>query len=217
MSTGSVWYEQWVFSPLLSLADRALGSVRPELLTQARGRVLELGIGSGLSLPYYGPGVTELVGLEPSATLLGQCQQRLDRSRQSSAHSATVPTTLLQGQAETLPWPDNHFDTVVAFLVFCTIADPLRAVSELRRVLRPGGQLLFFEHVASPESGLERWQRRMNPLWRRLACGCHLTRDTHRLFREAGFAMDTIPVRRHPDIPLPLLAPTISGAVTHGG
>lgn len=214
MALGAALYERLVFSPLLSLADKALSRVRGDLLRQARGRVLELGIGSGLSLSYYGSEVTELVGLEPSATLLAQCQQRLERRGQSPA---APPTTLVQASAESLPWPDDHFDTVVAFLVFCTIADPAQAIREVRRVLRPGGQLLFFEHVAAQEPGLARWQRRVNPLWQHMACGCQLTRDTRRLFLEAGFSMEPVPVRRHPDIPLPLLSPTISGAVTHGG
>lgn len=220
MALAAALYERLVFSPLLSLVDKALSRVRGDLLRQARGRVLELGIGSGLSLSYYGSEVTELVGLEPSATLLAQCQQRLEKCRQRPAKSgrshAAPPTTLVQASAESLPWPDDHFDTVVAFLVFCTIADPAQAIREVRRVLRPGGQLLFFEHVAAQEPGLARWQRRVNPLWQHMACGCQLTRDTRRLFLEAGFPMEPVPVRRHPDIPLPLLSPTISGAVTHG-
>lgn len=214
MALASQLYERMIFSPLLRVADKALSQVRAELLQQARGRVLELGIGSGLSLPYYGEGVTELVGLEPSQALLKQCQQQLNTLEQKSA---PVPaTTLVTGCAESLPWPDDHFDTVVAFLVFCTIADPVQAAAEVRRVLRPGGQLLFFEHVAAPEARLARWQQRFNPLWTRLACGCELTRDTRGVFQQAGFDLSDVPVVRHPAIPLPLVAPTISGAVSYG-
>ena len=200
-------YERWVFSPMLSMADRALTGVRAELLRQAQGRVLELGIGSGSSLRYYTPEVTELVGLEPSAALLAQCRKRLEQIPEAP------PTKLLQGDAESLPWPDGHFDAVVAFLVFCTIGEPARAAREMRRVLRPGGQLIFFEHVSAREPGLARWQQRLNPLWSRMACGCQLNRDTRRCFEQAGFDMADVQVHRHPDIPLSLVKPVIEGVV----
>ncbi|TVP58129.1 MAG: class I SAM-dependent methyltransferase [Halomonadaceae bacterium] len=215
MSFVSQLYERVIFSPLLRIADKALFQVRGELLQQARGRVLELGIGSGLSLPYYTESVQELVGLEPSDGLLDQCRQRLKLCQQKSASQPVPTTTLVKGVAESLPWPDDHFDTVVAFLVFCTIGDPQQAVSEVRRVLKPGGQLLFFEHVAAPEASLARWQQRCNPLWTRMACGCELTRHTRDVFQGAGFDLSAVPVVRHPAIPLPLIAPTISGAVTY--
>lgn len=200
-------YERWVFSPLLSMADRALSGVRADLLRQAQGRVLELGIGSGSSLRYYTPAVTELVGIEPSDTLLAQCRKRLDQIAEAP------PTTLVQGGAESLPWPDGHFDTVVAFLVFCTIGEPDQAAREMRRVLRPGGQLIFFEHVRASEANLASWQQRLNPLWSRVACGCQLNRDTRRCFERAGFDMTDVRVHRHPDIPLPLVKPVIEGVV----
>ncbi len=201
-------YERWVFSPLLSMADRALAGARAELLQQAEGRVLELGIGSGCSLRYYTASVTELVGLEPSEALLTQCRKRLEQVPEAP------PTKLLEGDAESLPWQDDCFDAVVAFLVFCTIADPARAAREMRRVLRPGGRLIFFEHVRAPEAKLARWQENLNPIWSRMACGCQLNRDTRQCFEQAGFDMSAVQVHRHPDIPLPLVKPVIEGVVS---
>ncbi len=199
------FYERHVFSPVLKLAERTLADVRRELLSQASGEVLEIGIGSGLSLSHYGPAVERIVGLEPSEVLLGECQERV-----ASRHEGP-PVELVQAGAESMPFEDNRFDTVVAFLVFCTIPEADRAALEMVRVLKPGGRLLFFEHVAAPEPGLARWQQRLNPLWRPLACGCNINRDTRRVFERAGFDMSGVEVRRHPDIPLPLVQPVIEG------
>lgn len=207
MSRIGTLYERFVFSPILSMADRALAGARSGLLEQARGRVLEIGIGSGLSLDYYGEDVQELVGLEPSTELLEQCRHRLEK------RSGSVPTDLVAGGAERMPWPDNSFDTVVAFLVFCTIPDPQTAAREMYRVLKPGGKLIFFEHVKAPETSLARWQQRLNPYWRPMACGCNLDRDTRSVFEQAGFDMTGTRVHHHPDIPLPLVRPVIEGVV----
>jgi len=192
------------------MVDRALSRVRSDLLKQARGRVLEIGIGSGLSLDYYPAEVQEVVGIEPSAALLAQCRRRIE------VHAELPATELVQCGAEELPFADDSFDTVVAFLVFCTIPEPERAAREMRRVLKPGGQLIFFEHVHAPEPGLARWQDRLNPLWQPMACGCNLNRDTGAVFEQAGFNMADVRVTYHPDIPLPLVRPVIEGRVLVG-
>lgn len=207
MSQLGTLYERFIFSPILSMADRAVSGARAGLLEQASGDVLEIGIGSGLSLDYYGANVQALVGLEPSAELLAQCRRRL------AEHSGAPPTELVEGSAERMPWPDNTFDTVVAFLVFCTIPDPEAAAREMRRVLKPDGKLVFFEHVHAPEAGLARWQTRLNPCWRPIACGCNLNRDTRAVLERAGFDMSDVRVHHHPDIPLPLVRPVIEGVV----
>ena len=201
-------YERFVFSPLLGMVDRALSDARANLLKQARGRVLEIGIGSGLSLDYYPADVQQVVGIEPSAQLLDSCRERLD------THAGMPATELVHAGAESLPFRDDSFDTVVAFLVFCTIPEPDRAAREMRRVLKPDGQLLFFEHVHATEPRLARWQDRLNPLWQPLACGCNLNRDTRAVFERAGFDMRNVRVHPHPDIPLPLVKPVIEGRVT---
>ena len=207
MNSPGALYERFVFSPLLRVADRVLSQVRSDLLSQARGRVLEIGIGSGLSLDYYGPDVEQLVGIEPCAPLLAQCRARLGRLPGAPA------TELVQCGAERLPFEDDAFDTVVAFLVFCTIPEPERAAREIRRVLKPDGRLLFFEHVHAAEPGLARWQNRINPLWKPLTCGCNLNRDTRSLFARAGFDMSAVRVGRHPSIPMPLVSHVIEGVV----
>lgn len=203
----AAFYERYVFSPVLTLAERKLADVRETLLGQASGEVLEIGIGSGHSLGHYGPAVERVVGLEPSSALLEECRARV------AGRNGGPPVELVQAGAEAMPFEDNRFDTVVAFLVFCTIPEADRAALEMARVLKPGGRLLFFEHVTASEPGLAGWQRRFNPGWKKLACGCNLNRDTRRVFERAGFAMGGIEVRRHPDIPLPLVQPVIEGNV----
>lgn len=199
------FYEQHVFLPVLKLAERRLADVRSELLSQASGEVLEIGIGSGLSLSYYGPDVERIAGLEPSEVLLAECREQV-----ASRHDGP-PVELVQAGAEAMPFEANRFDTVVAFLVFCTIAEADRAALEMARVLKPGGRLLFFEHVGARESGLACWQQCLNPLWKPLARGCNINRDTRRVFEGAGFDMSDVVIRRHPDIPLPLVQPVIEG------
>jgi ubiquinone/menaquinone biosynthesis C-methylase UbiE len=152
--------------------------------------VLEVGIGSGLNLPLYGPSVRSVIGLDPSPELL-----RMARDR---AAAAPVPVELLEGSAETVPLDDASIDTVVTTWTLCTIPDAPRALSELRRVLRPGGALLFVEHGRAPEPGVARWQDRLDPMWRRLAGGCHLNRKIDDLISGAGFQIDALTNARLP-------------------
>jgi SAM-dependent methyltransferase len=140
---------------------------RRELLATASGRVLEIGAGTGLNLPHYPDGI-ELVLTEPEAPMARRLERR---------GSMVVPAS-----AEALPFDDASFDTAISTLVLCTVADPARAVSELARVLRPGGRLLFIEHVRG-EGGLARWQDRLDRPWRHIGNGCHANRDTLALLR----------------------------------
>ena len=112
-----------------------------------------------------------------------------------------MPIRLAAATAERLPFRVQVFDTVVAVLVLCTIPDPAASLAEARRVLLPGGRLLFLEHVRAPDPGLERWQRRLQPIWGRLACGCHLARDTERRIVEAGFNVEELDRFRLPHVP----------------
>jgi ubiquinone/menaquinone biosynthesis C-methylase UbiE len=152
--------------------------------------VLEVGIGSGLNLPLYGPSVRSVIGLDPSPELLLMARDR--------ARTALVPVKLLEASAETVPLDDASIDTVVTTWTLCTIPDAPRALSELRRVLRPGGALLFVEHGRAPEFGVARWQDRLDPMWRRLAGGCHLNRKIDELISGSGFRIDALTNARLP-------------------
>lgn len=205
------FYEDHVFPVFLDLATRPFRRDREQLISQATGRVLEIGIGTGANLEHYTSEATEVTGLEPSRAMLNQAAQRAGKLR-STTHGKTQ-FEFVVGGAEALPFADNSFDTVIACLVFCTIPDVGNAAREAYRVLKPGGQFLFFEHVAHPAAGIQRWQKRLNPLWKKIACGCHLDRDTATTFRTAGFRFITLDAFEHPKAP-PLVNAIIRGKAT---
>lgn len=198
------FYESHIFPPMMEFATRAFRRQIAELIAQAEGRVLEIGAGTGANLGYYQSHVEEIVGIEPVESMLEKAR------RLAAASSHGVPVTLTTGDARALPFAEAEFDTVVACLVFCTIPEPEKAAREAFRVLRPGGKLMFFEHVASNDHGIKRWQDRVNPLWRKLACGCELNRNTRAVFESAGFEYHTIDDFTHPKVPA-LAAPIITG------
>lgn len=181
-------YERFVLPRLIDLAMRKPQATRPRkaMVPAARGRVLELGVGSGLNLPFYGADVTELVALDPSEQLLAMARGK--------RAAAGFPIEFLPNSAEAIPLDDRSIDTVVSTWTLCSIPDALRALGEARRVLKPGGTLIFVEHGWAPDPGVQRWQRRINPTWRRIAGGCNLDRRVDRLIREAGF--DVVDLRR---------------------
>lgn len=179
------WYDRHLLPYLL---DAACGLApiqrqRHRVVPQASGRVLEIGIGTGLNLPYYDKSkVNELVGIDPAFEMHALARKRSQR--------AGLPVTLLQLSAEQLPADAGAFDTIVCTYSLCSIARPDQALNEMRRVLRPGGRLLFAEHGLAPDRSVARWQTRLEPLWSRIAGGCHLTRDVPRLLAQAGFTAD---------------------------
>lgn len=178
-------------------------------MSNARGRVLELGVGTGSNLSFYPPEVTEVVGVDPHEGVLDRAKRIVRRLERDG-----VPyrIRLHRADAQSLPYDDTSFDVVVAFLTLCTIPDPVAASREAYRVLKPDGRLLVLEHVkAEAGSRLARWQQRLDPLWTRAAVGCHLDRDTERVLRESGFGGS---VERYRDDRLfPLTAPRIRGVV----
>lgn len=174
-----------IYDPLLWIAERAgMGRRRATLLAEANGRVLELGAGTGLNLPHYAPGVDELVLSEPAAPMVSRLRRRAQRSG--------LDPTVVTASAESLPFEENSFDTVVSTLVLCTVDDPRRAIDEIARVLRPGGRLLFLEHVRSDTPRLARWQDRLHRPWRSFAAGCHANRPTVELLRESPLRLDGV-------------------------
>jgi SAM-dependent methyltransferase len=163
----------------LSMRNRVLRPLRERLIAQAKGRVLELGVGSGLNFAFYGPGVVEVVGVEPSL--------RLAEMARRAAASMRVSFCVLQESAESLPVEDGTFDTVVTTWTLCSIPGVDQALKEIRRVLTPSGQLLFAEHGLAPEESVRRWQDRLTPVWKKVAGGCHLNRPIPTLVESAGF------------------------------
>jgi ubiquinone/menaquinone biosynthesis C-methylase UbiE len=160
-----------IYEPFLWLGERrGMRSRRRRLLAEARGRVLEIGAGTGLNLRHYPTAVEELVLAEPVAEM----SARID----VDVRGDDLAVSVIQARAEELPFADDAFDTVVSTMVLCTVADPERALAEIRRVLRPGGRLLFCEHVRSDSPRLARWQDRLAGPWAAFAEGCRCDRDT---------------------------------------
>ena len=176
-------YETFVLPRLLALAmrNKKLVPFRKRVGVAAAGRVLEIGIGSGLNLPFYGSNVRAVVGIDPSAPLL--------RMAQAPSLGAAFPVELLQASSERLPLATRSVDTVVTTWTLCSVADPIQALQEARRVLRPGGALLFVEHGLAPDARVRRWQDALTPAWRRIAGGCHLNRKMDDLIGAAGFRL----------------------------
>jgi SAM-dependent methyltransferase len=162
------------------MQNKAMNRHRPRIPPLATGRVLEVGIGSGLNLPYYGRDVTRVFGLEPSAFLRQQAAE--------AARSAPFPVELLAAGAESIPLDSGSVDTVVSTWTLCSIPDLESALAEIRRVLRPGGRLLFFEHGRAPDPAVSRWQDRLAPLFRGLA-GCNPNRQIDTSIADAGFRL----------------------------
>jgi len=193
------------YDPLSARWEERHGAeLRRKLLAHARGRVLEIGVGTGLSLPLYPP-VDELVATDPSEPMLRRARRR--------AAEAGRDVTFVEAPAEQLPFADDSFDTVVSMLVLCTVEDQPRALQEIRRALRPNGQLLFSEHVRSEDPKRARWQDRLEPIWGVVANGCHPNRRTLDAIREAGFDVSGVEQGELPGVPA-LLRPYVSGCAT---
>jgi ubiquinone/menaquinone biosynthesis C-methylase UbiE len=178
------FYERLVLPRLLDFAMRQkpIMRQRAKVVPLARGRVLEIGLGSGLNLAFYDKGKLEkLFGLEPSAELRAIAAGR--------AREASLDVEFVGLRGEEIPLDDASVDSVVITYTLCTIPDVDRALREMRRVLRPQGELLFSEHGRAPDAGVRRWQDRLNPLWRRIAGGCNLNRPIDELLRDASFTL----------------------------
>jgi len=163
---------------------KGLREKRQALLRGLSGRVLEIGAGSGLNFPHYPETVTEVVAIEPEHYLAELAETR--------ATAAAAPVSVHRAAAETLPFSDNEFDAAVSFHVLCSVDAPQQVLAEVRRVLKPGGELRFNEHVASPKPARARLQRQADLLWPHVAGGCHLGRDTEASIRAAGFEITEI-------------------------
>ena len=175
-------YARYVLPRLIDLAmrNKETASLRAEWIPYARGDVLEIGIGSGLNLPFYSPQVQCVYGVDPSVEL-GQL------ARKRAAAGSTKVEFLSQSAEEPLPLANASMDTVVITWTLCSIPNAPNALEEMKRVLKPSGRLIFLEHGRAPDPGVVLWQNRLTPFWKRFTGGCHLNRKIDQLISDAGF------------------------------
>ena len=191
-------YAKYVVPRLIDfcMRNKIVAQIRSELIPNAQGTVLELGVGSGLNLPFYSSRASHVYGVDPSLELLDMAHKR--------AKEISVPVEFVpQSAEEKLPLEDQSVDTVVVTWSLCSMNDPLRALHQVRRVLRPAGQLLFVEHGLAPDAHVKTWQNRMNPIWRRIGGGCNLNRKIDDLIRSAGLEISELEMKYLPG-PKPL-------------
>jgi len=180
------WYRRHILPHLVDLGMRQerLSAYRRRLLSDAEGRVLEIGVGSGLNLQFYGPATSELLALDPSPELLAMARK--------AAPAAPFPVAWLEASAEAIPLASHSVDTAVSTWTLCSVPDAARALAEIRRVLKPGGRLLFVEHGRAPDASVRWWQDQLTPLWKHVAGGCHLNRAAPDLVEAAGFRIERL-------------------------
>jgi len=167
-------------SVMLRAENACLGQWRQNLLASLSGKVLEIGAGTGMNLKYYPDTITSLTLTEPDRHMRARLEKKLDGETRSHQ--------LVDASAEDLPFNDNSFDAAITTLVLCSVAQPDRCLTELRRILKPGGKLILLEHVVDPERGqIYKWQKRIEPFWTCCAGNCHLTRDTLQSLQQNGF------------------------------
>lgn len=201
----SIWGRAFaaVYDTAMAGPEKAvLRGHRQVLLDRVNGAVLEVGGGTGANLPFYGPDVAELVITEPEEPMARRLEQKLT--------SCALPARVVRTRAEELPFEAQSFDFVVSTLVLCTVDAPDRALAEIQRVLRPGGKLVFIEHVRSEDPKLARWQDRLHGVQVRLGHGCHCNRDTLQNLEQAGFAVEELQRDRMRKA-VPIVAPLITG------
>ncbi len=181
------WYEATIMPKLITCAC-SQGQVmkrRAAVVPRAHGDVFELGCGGGINHAFYDPAaITSYAGIDPHAGLL--------EGARAAAREKGWAADLRQGRGEAIPFADASFDCVVCTFTLCSVRDPRQVMAELRRILRPGGEALFLEHGRAPDAGVLRWQERIEPVWKHLAGGCHLTRQIAIALKGAGFAVETL-------------------------
>jgi ubiquinone/menaquinone biosynthesis C-methylase UbiE len=180
------FYAEVVLPRLCNFAMRNqhLLPYRERVIGAAEGRVLEIGVGSGINLPFYRAPAREILGLEPTPQLIAMAKR--------TAMGSPVPAVFIEGSAESIPLDDKSIDTVVTTWTLCTIPHAEAALSEMRRVLKVGGRLLFVEHGLAPDASVRKWQNFLTPLWKRVTGGCHLNRPIENLIESAGFRVDQL-------------------------
>lgn len=189
-------YEKYVLPHVINCAcgSKPMMKQREKIVPLAHGKVLEIGMGSGLNLPYYDPDKVEMVwGLEPSEGMREKARSRVE--------AAPFDVQWLGLPGEEIPLEDHSVDCIVLTFTLCTIPDWLSALKQMRRVLKPGGKLLFSEHGLAPDAKVEKWQNRINPSWKVIAGGCNLNRPIPKLILEGGFNIDSMESMYLPSTP----------------
>jgi len=192
------FYSKYLMPRLLDwvCGMKAFDKLRKKTVPLAVGKVLEVGLGTGQNVAHYHPGQVELVqAIDPAEELFELARQRIE--------SQAIEIVYTPASAEKLPFEDASFDTVLITFTLCTIPDVEKALSEMRRVLKPNGSLIFCEHGFAPEAGVQRWQDRLTPLWKKVAGGCHLNRPITELIQNAGFEISELDAGYHLDGPKP--------------
>lgn len=189
-------YERYLLPHIIDIGCRAkpVQMQREKVVPLAEGKVLEIGMGSGLNIPYYDSKRVDFVwGLEPSKAMRKKAQRNLNRS--------VVEVRWLDLPGEEIPLEDNSADTVLLTYTLCTIPDWHTALRQMHRVIKPAGKLLFCEHGASPDKSVLKWQNRLNPVWKKICGGCHLNRPISRFIEEGGFSIKTMETLYLPKTP----------------
>ena len=189
-------YDKYILPHFLNCAcgSKPINYQREKVVPMAEGLVLEVGIGSGLNIPFYDTAkIDKIIGLDPS--------EELNRMASKVAEKNGVPVEFMVSGAEAIPLPDNHVDTVLVTFTMCTIPDVASANKEMLRVLKPGGKMIFCEHGLAPDAGVSKWQDRLDPIWGKIAGGCHLNRNIPSLIEDAGFNIDSMEQMYLPSTP----------------
>jgi SAM-dependent methyltransferase len=180
------WYEEVLLSRFIKCAcgDPKIGELRKGIVPLAQGRVFELGVGGGANQPYYDAArITHFAGIDPGGKLLEMAR--------AEAEKKGWQADIRQGVGEAIPFDDASFDTVVCTYTLCSVQDQAQALKEMRRILKPGGKLLYLEHGRAPDPAAQKWQHRIEPVWKRLMGNCHLTRPVTDAVKAGGFAIET--------------------------
>jgi ubiquinone/menaquinone biosynthesis C-methylase UbiE len=189
-------YDKYILPHFLNCAcgSKPIKYQREKVVPMAEGLVLEVGIGSGLNIPYYDAAkVDKILGLDPS--------EELNCMALKVAEDKGIPVEFILSGAEAMPLPDNHVDTVLVTFTMCTIPEVAAANKEMLRVLKPGGKMIFCEHGLAPDTNVSKWQSRIDPIWGKIAGGCHLNRDIPGLITAAGFEIEAMEQMYLPSTP----------------
>ncbi len=180
-------YDKYILPKFLNCAcgSKPINYQRQKVVPLAKGKVLDIGIGSGLNIPFYNSDkIDKVIGIDPSHELIDLAKDLVNNSQTS--------IKLVIGSAESIPYPDNFFDTVLVTYTMCTIPNVVAANKEMWRVLKDDGKLIFCEHGLAPDKEISKWQHRIDPFWGKIAGGCHLNRDIQKLITDAGFSFESL-------------------------